>query len=53
MLVSILLKKLWEEGGALQTLNLSISAISLFPNDLKIEKVTPIFKACDSSDISN
>ena len=42
--------------GALQTLNIPISAISykwVFPDDLKIAKITRIYKAGDSSDISN
>ena len=42
--------------GALQTLNLPISAISWKggnPNDLKIAKVTPIYNASDNSDISD
>ena len=42
--------------GALQTLNLPISAISWkggIPNDLKIAKVTPIYKASHNSDISD
>ena len=44
--------------GALRTLNLPISAISLkgsivSPDALKIAKVTPVYKAGDNSDISN
>ena len=56
MLVPILFKNAF---GALRTLNpfnylfqLSLEKGS-FPDDLKIEKVSPIYKDGDSSDISN
>lgn len=56
MLVSLLIKKmLW---GAMRTLNLlNLFQLSLvkgvFPDNLKMAKVTLIHKVCDSSDISN
>lgn len=56
MLVSLLIKKCF--GGAMRTLNLlNLFQLSLvkgvFPDNLKMAKVTLVNKTCDSSDISD